>query len=68
MGDVQTGVVDINNLRIKLTDPVSMQILTDMEGDLANYEQCLAALYKKRMMAEDVVMPAKPSTGAGVKS
>jgi protease I len=68
LGDVQTGVVDINNLRIQFTDPVSTQIFTNIEADMANYEQCLAALYKKRMViGGDVLTPAKPSTNPAVK-
>lgn len=68
LGDVQTGVVDVNNLRIKITDPVSTQILTNIEADMASYEQCLAALYKKRMFtAGEVFVPAKPSTSPAVK-
>jgi protease I len=66
MGDLQTGVVDINNLRMKFTDPISTAILTEIEVDLSKYEQCLAAFYKSRMAGEEV-KPAKPTTGISVK-
>ncbi|MBD1832941.1 DJ-1/PfpI/YhbO family deglycase/protease [Cyanobacteria bacterium FACHB-472] len=66
MGDLQTGVVDVNNLRVKFTDPVTTAILTQIEVELSKYEQCLASLYKARM-ASGEVMPAKPTSAPAVK-
>lgn len=66
LGDLQTGVVDINNLRMKYTDPVSTAIFTEIESDLSKYEQCLASLYRARLGAEGI-QAAKPSTNPAVK-
>lgn len=66
LGDLQTGVVDINNLRIKYTDPASTALLTEIESDLSKYEQCLASLYRARLGTESI-KPAKPSTSPAVK-
>lgn len=66
LGDLQTGVVDINNLRMKFTDPVSTAIFTEIESDLSKYEQCFAELYRQRMGVQEV-RPGKPSTNPAVK-
>ena len=49
LGDLQTGVVDIFNLRNKITDPATVAIFDQMEVTLAKDEQRLAELYKDRL-------------------
>jgi protease I len=65
LGDIQTGVVDIFNLRKQYTDPISTAIFTEIEADLAKYEQRLAKLYHSRMGSQSP-KPARPTTGAAV--
>lgn len=65
LGDIQTGVVDIFNLRKQYTDPTSTAIFTLIETNLAKSEQRLAKLYHARI-GTDAVKPAKPTTGAAV--
>jgi protease I len=65
LGDIQTGVVDTYNLRKHYTDPTSTAIFTEIEADLAQYEQRLAKLYHARLGAQPA-QPAKPTTGAAV--
>jgi protease I len=67
LGDIQTGVVDTYNLMVKLTDPVTVQLLTQIEADLSRYEQQFAQLYHQRFAAS-TIKPAKPSTGAATMS
>lgn len=64
LGDVQTAVVDVFQLRNQLTDPVTTEILSEIEIDHARYEQRLAQLYRTRLGAE--LKPAKPSTSPAV--
>lgn len=49
LGDLQTGVVDVYNLRNKLTDPATVAIFDAMEVTLAKDEQRIADLYKARL-------------------
>jgi protease I len=65
LGDVQTGVVDIYNLRNKLTDPATVAIFEQMEVDLAYHEQWIADLYHGRLSA-DTLQPPHPTSGAAV--
>jgi len=65
LGDIQTGVVDVYNLMLKLTDPVTVRLLTQIEADLSEYERRFAQLYRQRF-AGAITKPAKPSTGAAV--
>lgn len=65
LGDLQTGVVDIFNLRKQYTDPTSTAIFTLIETNLAKSEQKLAKLYHERLGTE-TAKPAKPTTGAAV--
>jgi len=65
LGDIQTGVVDSYNLRKQYTDPTSTAIFTEIEADLAQYEQRLAKLYHARIGAQPA-QPAMPTTGAAV--
>ncbi|MFB8789703.1 MAG: hypothetical protein U7123_12810 [Potamolinea sp.] len=65
LGDIQTGVVDTFNLRKQYTDPTSTAIFTEIEADLAKYEQRVAKLYHARMGSESP-KPGKPTTGAAV--
>lgn len=62
LGDLQTGVVDVHNLRVKFTDPVATQLFAAIEKDLALYEKHLVQLYRDRLGTK----PAKPTTGASV--
>ncbi len=62
LGDLQTGVVDIHNLRVKFTDPVATDLFAAIEKDLAVYEQNLVHLYRNFLGTK----PAKPTTGASV--
>lgn len=64
LGDVQTGVVDIYNLYIQFTDPISTGLLREIEKDLSLYERHLADLYRARIGY--MPKPAKPTTGAAV--
>ncbi|MEW6491339.1 MAG: DJ-1/PfpI/YhbO family deglycase/protease [Cyanobacteriota bacterium] len=65
LGDIQTGVVDSYNLRQHYTDPISTAIFTEIEADLAQYEQRLAKLYHNRM-GNQPTQPAMPTTGVAV--
>jgi protease I len=67
LGDIQTGVVDSYNLRKQYTDPVSTAIFTEIEADLAQYEQRLAKLYHARLGSQPA-QPAQPTTGAAVST
>lgn len=67
LGDLQTGVVDTYNLRNKLTDPATVEILDAMEVTLAKDEQRVADLYHTRLVAE-TTQPPLPTSGAAVKS
>jgi protease I len=62
LGDLQTGVVDAYNLCNSLTDPVTVQILDDIEVAIAAQEQRVADLYHSRTGAKDAE-PAEPTTG-----
>ena len=66
LGDLQTGVVDINHLRAKFTDPVSTAIFTEIESDLAKCEQAVAKVYRTRASSQEIKAP-KPSTSPAVK-
>ncbi|HEY9848077.1 MAG TPA: DJ-1/PfpI/YhbO family deglycase/protease [Leptolyngbyaceae cyanobacterium] len=64
LGDIQTAVVDVFQLRNQLTDPVTTEIFSEIEIDHARYEQRLAELYRNRL--GDRLKPAKPSTSPAV--
>ena len=53
LGDIQTGVVDTFNLHKQYTDPTSTAIFTQIEADLAQYEQHLAKLYQFQPRRQD---------------
>ena len=65
LGDIQTGVVDSYHLRKQYTDPTSTALFTEIEADLAQYEQRLAKLYHARIGAQSA-QPAMPTTSAAV--
>ena len=65
LGDIQTGLVDISNLKKQYTDPTSTAIFTVIEANLAKSEQNLAQLYRAQI-GTDTAKPAKPTTGAAV--
>ena len=66
LGDLQTGIVDISNLRVKFTDPVSTDIFTHIESDLCKCEQAVAKLFRARAVSQEIKAP-KPSTSPAVK-
>jgi protease I len=66
LGDLQTGVVDTNNLLNSLTDPATAVIFDQMEEDIAKHEQRVADLYH-RLTGRDTEA-AKPTTGAAVSA
>jgi hypothetical protein len=67
LGDLQTGVVDTNNLRNSLTDPTTVAILDEMEVEIAKHEQHVADLLhkhlkeNKRTRSQPHPPPAQPS-------
>ncbi|HKQ52056.1 MAG TPA: DJ-1/PfpI/YhbO family deglycase/protease [Pyrinomonadaceae bacterium] len=66
LGDMQTGVVDTNNLLNTLTDPTTAAIFERMEEELSKQEQRLAELYHARTGKEPAA--AQPTTGAAVSA
>lgn len=66
LGDIQTGVVDVYNLSVKFTDPVSTALFREIEIDLAQYEQRVAKLYRARI-GSPTEASAKPSSAPAVK-
>lgn len=64
LGDIQTGVVDTNNLRVQFTDPASTALFTKIEASLALYERHLASLYRSQLGSQ--VKPAQPTTGTAM--
>lgn len=67
IGDLQTGVVDIYNLRNKFTDPATVAIFDEMEVTIARDEQHVADLYHT-LTAAETVKPPMPTSGAAVNS
>ncbi|HEX8921446.1 MAG TPA: DJ-1/PfpI/YhbO family deglycase/protease [Pyrinomonadaceae bacterium] len=67
LGDLQTGVVDTNNLLNSLTDPATAAIFDQMEEDIAKHEQRVADLYHARTGHKEAEA-AKPTTGAAVSA
>lgn len=67
LGDLQTGVVDANNLRNTLTDPKTAAILDEVEVDISKQEQHLADLYRSRTSKKEPDA-AKPTTGIAVSA
>ncbi|MDX2215610.1 MAG: DJ-1/PfpI/YhbO family deglycase/protease [Oculatellaceae cyanobacterium bins.114] len=65
LGELQTGVVDVYNLRNKLTDPTTVEIFDQMDVEIAKHEQWVADLYQARLI-EDPMQPPHPTTGAAV--
>jgi protease I len=66
LGDLQTGVVDTNNLLNSLTDPATAAIFEQMEEDIAKHEQRVAELYHAR--TGNAADAAEPTTGAAVSA
>ncbi len=66
LGDLQTGVVDTNNLLNSLTDPTTANIFDQMEQDIAKHEQRVAELYHARTATQ--ADAAQPTTGIGVSA
>jgi protease I len=66
LGDLQTGVVDTNNLLNSLTDPATASIFEQMEEDIAKHEQLVVDLLHAR--TEKETDAAKPTTGIGVSA
>ncbi|MBD2460308.1 DJ-1/PfpI/YhbO family deglycase/protease [Oscillatoria sp. FACHB-1407] len=65
LGELQTGVVDVYNLRNKLTDPTTVELFDQMDVDIAKHEQWVADLYQARLI-ESSMQPPHPTTGAAV--
>ncbi|HUQ31258.1 MAG TPA: DJ-1/PfpI/YhbO family deglycase/protease [Pyrinomonadaceae bacterium] len=66
LGDLQTGVVDTNNLLNSLTDPATAAVFEGMEEEIAKHEQRVAELYHARTGA--TTEAAEPTTGAAVSA
>lgn len=64
LGDIQTGVVDSYHLCAQLTDPLTVEILEQIEANLSQFERRLATLYRARAGA--AVQPPTPTTMAVV--
>ncbi|MGF1482086.1 MAG: DJ-1/PfpI/YhbO family deglycase/protease [Cyanophyceae cyanobacterium] len=62
LGDVQTGVVDSYRLCGQLTDPLTVEIMEQIEGNLSQLEMRLGELYRARMGSN--VQPPMPTTFA----
>ena len=60
IGDVQTGVVDAYRLCTQLTDPITVEIMEQIESNLARHEERLGDLYRARMGS--AVQPPMPTT------
>lgn len=60
LGDLQTGVVDCNNLCSQITDPASVKVLTQVANSLMSFEERLSDLYRAR--AGKDVQPPTPTT------
>jgi protease I len=67
LGDLQTGVVDIYNLRNKITDPATVEIFDEMEVNLAHNEQQVADLYHARSVG-NTTEPPEPTSRAAVSA
>jgi protease I len=65
LGDIQTGVVDSYKLRKHYTDPISTAIFTQIENNLAQFEQRLAKLYHQHLESQ-AVSPPQPTVAAAV--
>lgn len=62
LGDLQTGVVDAYHLCSQLTDPLTVELMTQVEENLSRHEQRLSDLYRARL--GDNVQPPMPTTMA----
>lgn len=62
LGDIQTGLVDISNLRVQFTDPVTTALFTQIQTNLQSFEQHLARLVRDRIGQKS----PNPTTGAAV--
>ena len=60
LGDIQTGVVDALHLASQLTDPTTVQVLSQIEANLARHEQRFSDFYRARVGAQ--VEPPTPTT------
>jgi protease I len=60
LGDVQTGIIDVIHLSNRLTDPVTVDLLEQVHGRLAQLEERLGDLYRARSGAS--VKPPTPTT------
>lgn len=64
LGDLQTGVIDTYRLCNQLTDPLTVELLSAIEQDLARCEQQLATFY--RTHAGSKIQPPIPTTVAAI--
>lgn len=67
LGDLQTGVVDANNLRNSLTDHVTAAIFDQIEIEIAKHEQRVADLYHARL-GQTKAKAAQPTTGTAASA
>ncbi len=64
LGDLQTGVNDAWNLSLKLTDPVTVELLDDIAAETAKHEQIVADLLHARTSKSRLEeRKSKPTTG-----
>jgi protease I len=61
LGDIQTGVVDAYHLCMKLTDPVTVGLLEQVEEDLQRHEERVSDLYRARF-GGTTIAPPTPTT------
>ncbi|NES97955.1 MAG: DJ-1/PfpI/YhbO family deglycase/protease [Desertifilum sp. SIO1I2] len=69
LGDLQTGIVDIFNLRKQFTDPVTTALFTQIQTNLESFEQHLAQLVRSSVNLDRTANPVgkttpNPTTGA----
>ncbi|MBE9128383.1 MULTISPECIES: DJ-1/PfpI/YhbO family deglycase/protease [unclassified Coleofasciculus] len=62
LGDLQTGVVDSYHLSSQLTDPLTVEILMQIEENLSRHEERVSELYRARLGSN--VQPPMPTTMA----
>ncbi|MGJ3252722.1 MAG: DJ-1/PfpI/YhbO family deglycase/protease [Elainellaceae cyanobacterium] len=60
LGDIQTGIVDLSKLSSRITDPITVNLMSQIESNLARCEQRLASLYRARL--GDKVESPMPTT------
>lgn len=67
LGDLQTGIVDTDNLVVKFTDPATTEIFSEMEVTIAQDEQHVADIYH-RLIASGAVASPNPTSNPAVSA